>query len=339
MEGYQNPYFIWLSEIILQQTRVLQGLPYFNAFVENYPTVESLANANEQDVLRLWQGLGYYSRARNLHFTAKHIVEKLNSKFPNNYKDLLQLKGIGEYTAAAIASFSYNESVPVVDGNVLRLISRLFLIETPVDENSTKKIIKNILEENIKHFNPSDFNQSIMEFGALQCKPEPECATCPLIQYCLAYKHKKNNELPIKNKKVKQKTRYFYYLIPLFDYSNSLSTLIKKRTEKDIWLNLFDFYTIESSKIIEIKDIEKNKNFKSIAKNEYEVIKISENVIHQLTHQKLICSFIIFKINTIDEKYKGDITSIDEIENLPKPIIIEKYLKTIFYPLISKYNI
>ena len=197
-----DPYKIWLSEIILQQTRVAQGLNYYNKFLNKHPTIQSLAESSEKNILNLWQGLGYYSRARNLHFTAKYISKELNGKFPTKYQDILNLKGVGEYTAAAIASFSYQEVYPVIDGNVYRVLSRIFGVESAIDSTSGKKIFKKLATELIDNKNPDTYNQAIMEFGALQCKPKnPNCEDCPFLLECFAYKNKQITELPKKDKK------------------------------------------------------------------------------------------------------------------------------------------
>ncbi|MFB0925151.1 MAG: A/G-specific adenine glycosylase, partial [Vicingaceae bacterium] len=209
-----DPYQIWLSEIILQQTRVNQGLDYFNKFIKKHPDIHSLAQSSEKDVLNLWQGLGYYSRARNLHFTAKYISNELNGEFPTEYKDILNLKGVGEYTAAAIASFAYKEAYPVVDGNVYRVLSRMFGIENPIDSTEGKKVFKQLATELIDTKNPDTYNQAIMEFGALQCTPKkPNCEDCPYLLECFAYKNGLITELPKKEKKIKQRNRYFNYLV------------------------------------------------------------------------------------------------------------------------------
>lgn len=239
-----NPYHIWLSEIMLQQTRVAQGMPYFLSFTTAFPTVFDLANANEEQVLKLWQGLGYYSRARNLHKTAQYIATELNGIFPDNYKDLLQLKGVGEYTAAAIASFSYNEAVPVVDGNVFRVLSRYFDIETDIAQAYAKKEFAALAFELMPKDNPAIFNQAIMEFGALQCVPKsPNCQICVFSESCAALQKKKVDQLPVKSKKLKVRNRYFNYLM-LSDAEEK--TLIQKRTAKGIWHNLYEFPLIET---------------------------------------------------------------------------------------------
>ena len=206
----QNPYLIWLSEIMLQQTRVAQGLPYYMAFTNAFPTVFELANASEEQVLKLWQGLGYYSRARNLHKTAQFVASELNGEFPDNNKDLLKLKGIGDYTAAAIASFAYNEAVPVVDGNVFRVLSRYFDIETDISLVTAKKEFSALAFELMPKNDPASFNQAIMEFGALQCVPKnPSCEICVFNSSCAALQKKKVHLLPFKSKKIKVSYRFF----------------------------------------------------------------------------------------------------------------------------------
>jgi len=227
-----DPYLIWLSEIMLQQTRVAQGLPYYNAFVGAFPTVFDLAAADEQQVLKLWQGLGYYSRARNLHSAAKHIAYELDGVFPNNYNDLLKLKGVGAYTAAAIASFSFDEPVPVVDGNVFRVLARYFDVVSDISRPSSKKEFAALASELIPTSDPAVFNQAIMEFGALQCVPKnPDCRICPMNEGCLALKRKKVHELPVNLKKQKITKRYFNYLVFNDEHRN---TKIRQRTEKGI---------------------------------------------------------------------------------------------------------
>ncbi|EPR73210.1 A/G-specific adenine glycosylase [Winogradskyella psychrotolerans RS-3] len=209
-----NPYYIWLSEIILQQTQVKQGLPYYDAFVTQYPTIFDLANASETSILKLWQGLGYYSRARNLHFTAKHIVNELDGKFPNTYKDLLKLKGVGDYTASAIASIAFNEVAAVVDGNVYRVLSRYFGIETPINSTLGIKEFKSLASTLIDHKQPATYNQAIMEFGAIQCKPKnPDCTVCPFQDSCVALQNQMVDVLPVKLKKTKVTVKYFNFLV------------------------------------------------------------------------------------------------------------------------------
>lgn len=286
----KNPYSIWLSEIILQQTRIDQGLSYYEKFIHQYPTVNDLANANEDEILNMWQGLGYYSRARNLHFSAKLISSDLNGVFPTTYKNLLQLKGVGTYTAAAIASIAYNECVPVVDGNVYRVLSRYFNIATPINSTEGIKQFKLLAEELIVgNKNPGEYNQALMEYGAMICKPvNPDCTNCKLQKTCEAYNINRIKELPVKLKKIKKKIRYFDYIIINDKYDNYL---IKKRNEKDIWQNLHDFNLIESSNKIDLIDILEDSLIKN---NQLTYYKSITNIKQQLTHQTIHFSFHFF---------------------------------------------
>ncbi|NBL63765.1 A/G-specific adenine glycosylase [Flavobacterium sp. NST-5] len=318
-----NPYLIWLSEIILQQTRVVQGLPYFLAFAENFPTVFDLASAEEEKVLKLWQGLGYYSRARNLHQAAKFIAQDLKGNFPASYKDLLTLKGVGEYTAAAIASFSYNEVVPVVDGNVFRVLARFFDIETDISQPKAKKEFTELANLLIPKNNPAIFNQAIMEFGALQCVPKnPDCQQCPLQSGCLAFAKNKIGQLPVKSKKIKPKSRYFNYLV--FE-DNLKNTVIQKRTGKGIWQNLYEFPLLELENLENDSYIshEIHKKFGS----EYEIEKIIPltiiPILHKLTHQSLYIRFFKVEVNgTI-----SNAISWESIDLYPFPVIIFNFLQ------------
>jgi A/G-specific adenine glycosylase len=321
-----NPYPIWLSEIMLQQTRVAQGMPYFHSFMKNFPTVFDLANASEEEILKLWQGLGYYSRARNMHKTAQIIATEFNGNFPNNYIDLLKLKGVGEYTAAAIASFAFNEVVPVVDGNVYRVLARYFDIETDIASASAKKEFTALANELIPYSNPALFNQAIMEFGAIQCVPKnPNCEICIFNASCAALQKKKVKELPVKLKKTKVTNRYFNYLVFLDKHNN---IIINKRTEKGIWHNLYEFPVIESDQelsfeIIENKIHEKYYNLNIESVSNYN----RTQIIHKLSHQKLHINF--YKISTIN-KIDGGI-ALDSLKKYPFPIVI--------YNFIEKYSI
>lgn len=315
----QNPYPIWLSEIMLQQTRVAQGLPYFLSFTNAFPTVFDLANANEEQVLKLWQGLGYYSRARNLHKTAQIVAFERNGIFPDNFKDLLKLKGIGDYTAAAIASFSYNEAVPVVDGNVFRVLSRYFDIETDIALASTKKTFSDLAFELMPKNNPAQFNQAIMEFGALQCVPKnPNCNICVFNESCAALAKKKVAELPIKSKKTKVRNRFLNYIIYIDENRN---TIVQKRTEKGIWHNLYEFPLIESENTVELDFI--------IAKlsSKNKVIAVSEinldQIIHKLTHQKLHIKF--WKVTVKGKLIDG--IDFEKLTTFPIPIAIFNFIE------------
>jgi A/G-specific adenine glycosylase len=317
-----DPYQIWLSEIILQQTRVDQGLSYFNKFIEHYPTINSLANASEQEVLKLWQGLGYYSRARNLHFTSKYISKELAGIFPAEYNDILALKGVGEYTAAAIASFAYGLSYPVIDGNVYRVLSRIFGIENPIDSSIGKKVFKKLAIELIDDKNPATYNQAIMEFGALQCTPKkPNCESCPFRLECFALKNKMITELPKKEKKIKQRNRYFNYVVLI----NNDNIYLKERTAKDIWIGLYDFPLIESLEPVSSFDLIKNEFISS----ELTLEKKSIEYKHILSHQKIYGTFWLVSSNKV-KVFNTNFSkiSLKEINNYPVPKLIENYLKS-----------
>ena len=314
-----SPYQIWLSEIILQQTRVAQGLPYYLAFVEAFPTVFDLANATEQKVLKLWQGLGYYSRARNLHKTAQIIAFDLNGVFPADYKNLLHLKGVGDYTAAAIASFAYNERVPVVDGNVFRVLARYIGVEEDIAQAKTRKIFQNIALELMMPEEPNLFNQAIMEFGALQCIPKnPNCTICPFNGSCYALKYNKIGELPIKSKKSKPTNKHFNYLIYI---DENLNIPIVQRTEKGIWQNLYQFPLIESE--TELQSIE-NPTFFT---NEILNIQLFNQIpiVHKLTHQHLSIKFWHIMVEGKIDTAK----SLTEIKTYPFPIVIHNFLENL----------
>lgn len=239
----RDPYRIWLSEIILQQTRVEQGLPYYRRFTENYPTVHDLANAPEDEVMKLWEGLGYYSRARNLHSSAKLVSSTMSGAFPDSSEQLQELKGIGPYTANAIASFAFDEDVAVVDGNVHRVLSRIFNVSTPVNSTKGKAEFQALANKLLPTGHSAEFNQAMMEFGALQCKPAPDCTICPFAEMCEAKAQDKISELPVKERKQAKKMRYLNYLM----IHNGERTLLQKRTNKDIWQNLHEFLLHESS--------------------------------------------------------------------------------------------
>ena len=318
-----NPYPIWLSEIMLQQTRVAQGTPYFLSFTTEFPTVFDLAAASEEQVLKLWQGLGYYSRARNLHKTAQYIVTELNGIFPDNYNDLLKLKGIGEYTAAAIASFAYNECVAVVDGNVFRVLSRYFDIETDIAQACAKKEFAALAFELMPKDNPATFNQAIMEFGALQCVPKsPNCSICVFNESCAALQKKKVDRLPVKSKKIKVRNRYFNYIVANDENEN---TLIQKRISKGIWQNLYEFPLLETEK-------EENFDFvlEQIQSEYFKENSISsmletndKSIIHKLSHQHLHIKF--WKVN-VNGTIKNGINQ-ENLKTFPFPIVIHNFIE------------
>ncbi|GEP49705.1 A/G-specific adenine glycosylase [Flavobacterium noncentrifugens] len=318
-----NPYHIWLSEIMLQQTRVAQGMPYYFAFTSAFPTVFDLANASEEQVLKLWQGLGYYSRARNLHQTAQYVAFELDGIFPNNYNDLIKLKGIGDYTAAAIASFSFNENVPVVDGNVFRVLSRYFDIETDIANASAKKEFAALAYELMPKDNPAIFNQAMMEFGAIQCVPKnPDCSICVLNSGCLALKLNKVNQLPVKSKKAKAKNRFFNYVI--FSDANE-NSIIQKRSDKGIWHNLYEFPLIESENEIDFDVFSDELLRRNFIQNP--ITSISElneiSQIHKLTHQHLHIKF--WKVNVTETLENA--LEIETLKTFPFPIVIFNFIE------------
>ncbi|MDP2890440.1 MAG: A/G-specific adenine glycosylase [Bacteroidota bacterium] len=321
----QNPYYIWLSEIILQQTRIEQGRAYYLSFIGEFPTISDLASASEDKVLKLWQGLGYYSRARNLHFTARYISEHFNGKFPEKHRLILSLKGIGEYTAAAIASISFNQEYPAVDGNVFRVLSRFYGIYEPIDTSAGKKIFVKLAAELIKGTDPGMHNQALMEFGALQCTPQkPDCLRCPLSERCYAFANKKVADLPVKLKKTTQRHRYFNY----FDISHSDSVWLKKRVGKDIWKNLFEFPMIETSVATGFEELMAMSEVNQLMDADNSVVeKITDWKIHLLTHQKI--NYRIIKVSLLQEKEMPvELIRVNkkDIFNFAVPKLLETYL-------------
>lgn len=322
-----DPYKIWLSEIILQQTRVEQGLPYYLHFINTYADVQCLANASENQVMRSWQGLGYYSRARNLHFAAKQIVGDYNSKFPNTYNEIIKLKGIGEYTAAAIASFAFKEAKPVLDGNVYRFCARYFGLQHPIDDTKSKKIFYEVLNEIIDHQSPDIFNQAIMEFGALQCKPSnPNCTNCIFSNSCYAYKENKVAELPIKIKKLKRRSRYFNYLI--IETQNELKP-IQQRTAKDIWQHLYEFPVIETEQSLAEPEFLKYTETQKLLSTKAVLLEKSAEIKHVLSHQDIFARFWKISDPAFLSQNEGKYLFIkdEELRDFALPRLIELYLE------------
>ncbi|MAR40238.1 MAG: A/G-specific adenine glycosylase [Flavobacteriales bacterium] len=319
----KDPYRIWISEIILQQTKVSQGLPYYNRFIKKFPTITELAKASEDEVLNLWQGLGYYSRARNLHVTAKLIRDEYDSVFPSDYKSIKNLKGIGDYTAAAISSFCYKLPYAVLDGNVSRVLSRYFAIETPIDVSEGQKVFKKLSQELLDLDNPDTYNQAIMEFGALQCVPKsPNCEDCPLHESCQSYSTELVQLLPLKSKSLKVIDRYFNYLI----ITSSDNTFIHKR-EEGIWKSLYQFPLIEGNLDFEV--LQKSKEWDKLFKGKDVVLNSSSlQIKHKLSHQLIHAVFYSLRVedfssdNLIKLKWKN-------LDDYPLPRLIDKYLKSI----------
>lgn len=320
----KDPYKIWLSEIIMQQTQITQGLPYYEAFVKQFPTVFELAKADEEAVLKLWQGLGYYSRARNLHATAKYITNELNGIFPSTYKELIQLKGIGDYTASAISSVCFNSSHAVVDGNVYRVLSRYFGVDIPINSTDGIKYFKRLAQSLLPKDNIGNYNQAIMDFGSQQCKPKsPNCSACPLNHSCVALKKGKIDELPIKINKTKISKKYFNFIVFLSDDGK---TVLEKRTEKGIWKNLYQFPLVETTKRLTTQNFQSNDSVKQLLSGEkYSVSLYNEKqIIHKLSHQHLYTSFWIVHIK---ESSKTAIP-ISKIHDYPVPILIGNFIDT-----------
>ena len=322
-----QPYFIWLSEIILQQTRIDQGLPYYLKFIETYPNVEDLANASEEEVLKLWQGLGYYTRARNLHHTAKYISKELNGIFPGTYSDLIKLKGVGDYTASAIASVCYNEPTAVVDGNVYRVLARVFGIELKINESKGVNYFKKTAQKMIDPSDPGTFNQAIMEFGSRWCTPtNPNCTKCIFKDHCVAFKEKKVSELPVKTKKNKVKKLYYNYFVIL---SGDGKTIITKRTEKGFWHQLYEFPLIETKSQINLSDLKNLNEFKKLS-DAYSFMSIKpyqiNSIVHKLSHRHIYSNFWIVGSS---QEFDGGVP-VDEISNYPVARLIDKFISSFF---------
>lgn len=330
----KDPYTIWISEVILQQTRVEQGLPYFHKFIERFPNVNSLAQASEDEVLSYWQGLGYYSRARNLHHAAKTIKAIYKGNFPNRYEEIIQLKGIGPYTAAAIASFAFDSAYPVVDGNVQRVLSRFFAIDEPIDENPAKKLIHDLAGELIDVKNPGAYNQAIMDFGATVCKPKsPNCMTCPLLSSCGAFDLGIVDRLPVKAKKLQRKIRFFHYLI-IADADQNF--VLRKRKENDIWAKLYEFPLIETNSDDTLSQDQIVEKLNEVGTTnlygemiEYEKLFCEK---HILTHRDLNINYYRITSDFPLKSLKNDyfLVNIKKVSNFAVPKPIEKNIKNIF---------
>ena len=326
-KGEKDPYKIWLSEVILQQTRVDQGWGYYERFISAYPSINTLANARDEEVFKLWEGLGYYNRCKNLLFTARFIVNELNGIFPEEYETILSLKGVGPYTASAIASFAFNKPYAVVDGNVLRVLSRCFGIDTAIDSTAGIKLFTSLAAELIDKQNAGAYNQAIMDFGATVCKPAlPLCSSCSLQKKCIAHKKGIINHLPVKEKVMQKKNRWFTWF--LFTYNNEI--FITKRTGNDIWQNLFEFYLIETDERKEwqkevVDEVLKNQlNVES-----FELVYISPLFAQQLTHQNIKAVFVKINLPSVPIALE-DYTRIkpSDISKFAFPGIINQYLQS-----------
>jgi len=327
----RNPYLIWISEIILQQTRVKQGYEYYLRFIERFPDIKSLAEAEEEEVLKLWQGLGYYSRARNIFHAAHQIMNEFNGVFPADYHDIIKLKGIGDYSASAIASIAFKQVYPVIDGNVLRLISRVYGISTPIDSSDTRKQIKTILNELIDKQHPDIFNQAMMELGAMVCTPKaPDCNLCPLQLFCYAFEHKKTADFPVKGKKITTRTRYFYYLSIKKKIKESEYTYLNKRTKNDIWKNMYDFPLIEIDKETDINENVLEEIKKLLQSTEFIIKSVSQVFKHKLTHQCIFARFIEIEIKKEKFTLNNYIEiTIEKMHKFPIPKLMDNYIKSL----------
>jgi len=319
-----NPYLIWVSEIILQQTRVVQGLDYYNRFVEAYPDIFSLACADIDEILKIWQGLGYYSRARNMHTAAKHIVKEYLGKFPETYDGLITIKGIGDYTASAIASFAFGQIIPVIDGNVNRVIARLHGVQQPIDKPAGRQEIRAHAEKMIVRNDPGTYNQAIMEFGALQCTPKnPDCNNCIFNRICIAFQYGLVNNLPVKGKTVKMATRYIHYMyVCLGDH-----TFIRRRTDGDIWTGLYELPMIETDVATEPDELFRSSQWHTYFEGLMPVVEtVSPVVTHRLTHRILKIRF--YKITVNQPVFRDGLIEIpvSEIFRYAVPRVIENYL-------------
>lgn len=320
-----DPYRIWLSEIMLQQTRVEQGLPYYIKFTERFPTVTDLAEASEEEVLKLWQGLGYYSRARNLHATAKYVSGEMRGEFPDNYKDLLKLKGVGDYTASAIASICFNEAAAVVDGNVYRALSRAFGIATAIDSSSGQKEFKAMAQALIDPKRPGTFNQALMEFGARLCKPRnPDCPSCFFKDNCQAKATGEIASLPFKKGKTKVRKRYFNYIVLRNQHGE---TLLQQRHNKGIWHKLYEFPNVETEGPAKKTEILKSEVYHQlVAKGEsMALIRYNDSpVAHKLSHQHLEITYWILESTLQSEA----LISADKIHDFPVPVVLERFINS-----------
>ena len=321
-----DPYKIWVSEVILQQTQVVQGVAYYFQFLEKFPTVYDLAVASEKEVLMVWQGLGYYSRARYLHEGAKRVVQFYQGELPELYEEIKTIKGIGDYTAAAILSIAYNKPFAVVDGNVYRVLSRLFAIDAPIDTAAGKRIFAELADKLLDQFNPGTHNQAIMEFGALCCTPrQPGCEVCPLGHLCEANYLNMQQGFPVKMRRVKVRNRYFHY----FDIRYKGNRFLNKRVDNDIWKNMYEFPLIETLKDIDLCDLMNTTHFKSIFRaSELTVVSTSNTIKHILSHQHIYAKFYVVEITKLDDTFSRSFLKIDknDIDLYPVSRLIQSYL-------------
>ncbi|MDR2470319.1 MAG: A/G-specific adenine glycosylase [Tannerella sp.] len=331
----KDPYLIWISEVILQQTRVVQGMEYYLKFVRRFPNVQSLAEAPQETVLKYWQGLGYYSRARNLHEAAKDIQSRFHGEFPRRYEDILSLKGVGEYTAAAIASFAWNQPYPVLDGNVFRVLGRLYAIRTPVDTGAGKKQYAELAHLLMNPEKAGLHNQAIMEFGALQCVPQhPNCGQCPFIDKCMGYATGNPQQFPVKQHKTKTRNRYFHYFYIIYKGY----TYLHRRTGNDIWEGLFELPLIETEQAMDFAGLQETDAFKQLfdETGELSLSLVKNGIRHVLSHQVLHTTFYRAEIRKENAGLKKFLkTEKNALERYPVPQLIHKYLPEISKNIVS----
>lgn len=327
--NHPTPYQVWLSEVILQQTRVSQGWDYYLRFTARWPTVADLAQASEEEVLKMWQGLGYYSRAHNLHHCAKQVVEQHGGAFPADFGELRKLKGVGDYTAAAIASIAFGLPHAVVDGNVYRVLSRLFDIDTPINSSEGQKLFAHLADALLDRKRPGHHNQALMEFGALHCTPQsPNCLLCPLQAQCLAFAHQTVGQRPVKSAKAKVTTVFLNYLV----FRLGEKTYLRKRSGKGIWRNLYDFPCVESDSPMDVEAVLRSEGFlQLIRNNSFTIAKTSPTYTHKLTHRTLVARFIEIKLSQeLSPIETKDIilASEKDLGRYPIPRLIDLYLNT-----------
>lgn len=323
-KGEKDPYKIWLSEIILQQTRVEQGLEYFLRFVEKYPDIQSFAAAKEKDLMKMWEGLGYYSRCRNMIAAAQQVMLHFNGLFPNNLQDIRTLKGVGTYTAAAIASFAYGLPYAVVDGNVKRVLARFYGVKQPVDAPAGALRIEKLADKSLKQKAPGAYNQAIMDFGATVCKPKlPLCETCPLHKQCYAWQHNLVLTLPLKIKKLQRRDRWFYFLILHWQHK----VYVMERRKKDIWQGLHEFYLIETAEARELDELIANE-IPELLKTNFTVIEVSDRFRQQLTHQNIFASFIQLRLKAKFSWEEGEWIPLDQLQKIAFPGVINSFINS-----------
>lgn len=323
-KGEKDPYRVWLSEIILQQTRVDQGLSYYNKFIQAFPDIHALANAGEQKVFKMWEGLGYYTRCRNLIATAKHISAELGGNFPRTIEEIRKLKGVGPYTASAIASFAYNLPHAVLDGNVFRVLSRIFGIHTPIDSTTGRKEFETLANELIVRDKAASYNQAIMDFGATVCKPAPDCQACVFNVHCHAFRHRQTSILPVKEKKAGSRKRWFHYLV--LEHKGRIA--IRKRTARDIWQQLYEFPMIEASQELGEKElVQQSLEAGMLPRGNYISEYFSPIFRQQLSHQLIIARFIRIQLHSKPVPDGWTWIPAARLHEFPLPRIINSYLE------------